>query len=219
MSLGDTKAVILEQCIIPKSWTELVKATKKTEPTLMVHLNDLRDQQLIEKTSDGLYLTTENGVRVSFIPNMRTEIPKHKIGIEASNILIHSLGKNYNFLEKLSAQFPALVLRGIAKKDLGSYINAVGKAVRDSMIVWAPAEIEINKHVSEEINHLVAQAIKKGDITDGRIRIIIDVDLPKSLDMVIRREINPEIKKMLIENRDKIIADMVANWEDLFEVN
>lgn len=217
--LGETKSAILESCITPKSWSELVKATEKTEPTLMVHLNDLQDKELIAKTTEGTYQTTDAGIRiVNLTPSVRTPVPENKVSIEAINIISSGLGKKYDLTEKLAAQFPVLVLKGYAKKNLGAFVNAIGQAVRSSVTMWVPAKVEIDKHLFEEINHLVAQMIKKNAvISDGKVRIIIDVDFPKALDLRIRNEKEPDVRETLIQNRDRIIKDVVSNWDGLFE--
>lgn len=217
--LGETKSTILESCITPKSWSELVKITGKTEPTLMVHLNDLQDKNLIAKTDQGFYETTDSGKTfVDLIPNIRPTGDERRVYLEAINVLILSLGKEYNLSEKLAAQVPALVVRGYAKKDLGAFANAVGQALRKSVTLWLPTKMDIDPKLFEEINQFVAKMIKKkAVISEGKIRIVIDVDFPKALDMRIREERDPKIKQTLIDNRDKIIRDVVAHWDDLFE--
>ena len=222
--MGDTKVTILESCINPRSWSELVRITSKTEPTLMVHLNDLREENLIQKNNDGSYVTTDAGLtRIEMIPNTRGPIPDHKFGIEAHNILQYGLGKKYDVVERFAAFLPILdylVLRGYAKKKLGAFVNAVGEAARYSVTTWVPGKVNIDIHLSEEINRIVQKMInQKAVISDGKLRIIIDVDFPKALDKRIRNETDPEIKKALIDNRDKIIKDVVSNWESLFKVN
>jgi hypothetical protein len=217
--LGETKVVILESCITPKSWTDLVKETGKTEPTLMVHLNDLQDKNLITKTEQGFYQTTDSGIEiVSLNPNMRAPPPANRVAIEAINIINSGLGKDYDLTEKLAAQFPVLVLKGYAKKNLGAFVNAIAEAVRSSVIMWVPAkEVELDRKLFQEINHLVAKVMKKkAVIAEGKVRIIIDVDFPKALDMRIRNEKDPDVKQTLIENRQRIIEDVVANWSNLF---
>ncbi|UVS69806.1 hypothetical protein [Nitrososphaera viennensis] len=219
--IGETKATILESCVIPKSWSELVKITGKTEPTLMVHLNDLQGKELIAKTDQGFYETTEAGKQfVELVPNIRPVDDARKRHLEAINVLLMSLGKKYTLEEKLAAQVPALVVRGYVKKDLGAFANAVGQALRSSVTLWLPTKMDIDPKLLEEIAELVAKMIKKKAVmSDGKIRIVIEVDFPKALDMRIREEKDPKIKQTLIDNRDKIIKDVVDHWDDLFERN
>ena len=222
--IGDTKVTILESCINPRSWSELVRITSKSEPTLMVHLNDLQNEQLIQKTSEGFYVTTDAGLtRIDLIPNTREVVPNHRVGIEAHNVLQAGLGRKYDVVERFAGILPILdylVLRGYAKKKMGAFVNAIGEAVRYSVTTWVPGKVEIDKYLSEEINHIVQKMInQKAVISDGKLRIIIDVDFPMALDRRIRTETDPEIKKALIENRDKIIKDVWSHWESLFDTN
>lgn len=49
MQLGVSKIMILDYCKKPRLWSEIVKKTKLSEPTILVHTRDLIRVGLLEK--------------------------------------------------------------------------------------------------------------------------------------------------------------------------
>lgn len=219
--IGETKATILESCINPKSWTEIVKITGKTEPTIMVHLNDLKDEGLIVN-QDGLYKTTDEGLEfLKLVPNFRPIGAKDRPFLEAVNVRALGIGKIKSNWKELVGDLvgPGLVARGYIDKDLGEYYKAIADALRISVAIWLPKKVEIDREMFKIVNDVVHQAIEnKATLTpDGKVRIIIDVDFARALDMMIREENNVKAKELLIKNREKIIKGILANWNELFD--
>jgi hypothetical protein len=95
---------------------------------------------------------------------------------------------------------------------------AIGEALRGSVMIWLPTKIDVDKELFFKINQVVDSVIdKKATISeDGKLRIMIDVDFPRALDLRIREEKNLKVKERLIQNREKIIKDVVKNWESIF---
>ncbi len=188
----------------------------------MVHLNDLKGEGLIEKRDDGLYQTTEEGLeRLKLIPNFRPIGPKDRPYLEPINIRALGIGKDNASWKELLGDFagPAFVVRGYIDKDLGEYYKAIGEALRIAVTIWLPKRVEVDEKMFKIVNDVVHQAIKNKatETTDGKIRIMIEVDFAKALDMVIREENNVRAKEMLIKNREKIIKGILENWNKLFD--
>ena len=219
--IGETKAAILESCINPKTWSEIVKITGKTEPTIMVHLNDLKDDGLLENTK-GMYQTTEEGLQfLKLVPNFRPVGSKDHPYTELLNVRAMGIGKVKSNWKELVGDFilPGLVARGIIDKDLGAYYKAISDALRMAVTIWLPKKVDIDEQKFKIVNDVVHQAIKNNATLtpDGKVRIIIEVDYAKALDMMIREEKNPKAKEMLIKNRERIISGILAHWDDLFD--
>ncbi|MFY3741919.1 MAG: DNA-binding transcriptional ArsR family regulator [Candidatus Nitrosomirales archaeon] len=218
--IGETKEVILESCINPKSWSELIQITSKSEPTLMVHLKDLQDLKLIGKREDGLYETTEDGLEIlKLVPSVRPINSKDYPRVERWNTILFGLGKDLNLTEKIATWFPSLVARGYGHKEYSAFAKAIAEALRSSVVLWSPAAVEIDFDIFRQINRIAGEIIenRKAVTAKGKVRLIIDVDFPRALDMRIREEKDPKIKAELLKNRDRIIDDVIKRWHKLFE--
>ncbi|HEV8387908.1 MAG TPA: hypothetical protein VGQ03_09830, partial [Nitrososphaera sp.] len=192
---------------------------KKAEPTLMVHLKDLKRSDLIEKKSDGSYQTTDKGIELlQLIPNVRPTTARHEPFIEPRRMIEMGLAGAPKWINLTGAFIGEVIARGIPSKDDAAYYMAIGEALRGSVMIWLPTKIDVDKDLFFKINQVVDSVIdKKATISeDGKLRIMIDVDFPRALDLRIREEKNVKVRERLIQNREKIIKDVVKNWESIF---
>lgn len=73
--LGATKSIILQECsLVPCTWSEIVGEANRSEPTILVHVNELISKKFLEKTADKKYKTTDLGKNLMRLFEKRTEI-------------------------------------------------------------------------------------------------------------------------------------------------
>jgi hypothetical protein len=211
--IGDTKLLILESCIRPKSWSELSKIINRSDPTLTDHLKRLTGDRLLARDhSSGLYSTTEQGI------NTLREVPSAYFkNIVPANLMLAGIEKNLNSSDRLYRIFAELTTRGLLGKDAEAYYKAIAEAVISSVTIQTQSKANIDNKMFKLVNDLIGYLIKQGGMIEkGKLTINISVDFPKELDIRTRNESNPKIKEQLIQNRDMIINRTVPNWNRLF---
>lgn len=216
--VGDTKIQILQSCIIPKHWSELVDITKKSEPTLLVHVNDLMKMRLLEKKEENrTYLTTEKGIEfLKLEPHVRT-VQK---GTDKTYFRLIGRGIELGHLtlkEKLELQ-----ILGIDGMRLDRTLKRVYEdtvlAIRQAVTIWIPKGFSPDKETFEIINKMIGKYTKTQlDPKSEKITMIIEFDLPTALDMVIRDEQDEKVKQRLEKDKDMIIRRIYKNWHRIFK--
>ena len=212
--VGETKILILRSCVKPKRWTELVKLTARSEPTMKVHLDDLYKMELLDK-KNGKYQTTEKGINhLHLIPHFRERAPKGKISSEVLDMAHLGIMPGFSLKEKLEVYFAPGIFLESEKNELRQFYENIARAMRDSVTVWLPKDVKPDKDLNEAVNKIIASHIKlaSSKVQKGKFRIMIDFDLPLALDYAIREDKNEYIKKRLIDNREKILEELYDNW-------
>lgn len=216
--IGDTKRIILESCLTPKHWSDLKEVTKKSEPTLLVHVNDLIQMRFISKNEeDKTYQTTEQGVKfLALVPHVRPLPQAGKYPYE----LVKVIGKgiklgHLSLKEHLEQEILGLQAFSL-DRNFKKYYEAVVYAIRNAVTLWTPEGIEPDKNMYKEVNKLIGLYTKKHKEESSKITMVIEFDFATSLDMVIREEKDEIIKKRLEENRDLIIKQVHASWHKIF---
>lgn len=210
--VGDTKKQILESCLTPKRWTDLVSITGKSEPTLLVHVTDLIKMRLLEKNDEEReYITTEKGVDfLKLEPHIRAK--------QGRSPEIMNMAKRGIKLGKMSLreqiEFNLLGRDGLRlDKNLGAVYLSAEKAIRESVIIWSPKGVDVDKSVYEMVNRLIGKFTKSNpDPKSGKMTITIEFDLTTAFDMVIREEKDGILRKRLEENKDEILTKLYKNW-------
>lgn len=216
--VGETKVQILQSCITPKHWSDLVGITKKAEPTLLVHVNDLIKMRLLEKNDENrTYSTTDKGLEfLKLEPYVR---PSSQKGIPLEIIKMVQRGIRLGQLTfKEEVLFSLLGVTGIEHdKNLKPIYENVAHAMRDAITLWLPQGLEPDKVMYREVNRLIGLYTKKRqDYHDGKVTIIIEFDLPTALDRIIREEKNDEIRNRLENDREQILKKIYKNWHRMF---
>jgi hypothetical protein len=206
----ETKTTILESCIKPKAWKQLLEITGKSDPTLAVHLRELTNDELLVKQG-GLYTTTDKGIS-------KLKAPSRMINyVLPANLMLKGIVMNRNFKDRINRLFPELGARGLLGKDTKAYFDAVADAVVSSVNVLLPKSVEVDERLFLKINEVVGELLKKeAGLTKGKISITINVDFPSELDIRTRKEADPAIRQKLMENREMIIDRTIEHWDSLF---
>jgi len=217
--LGETKMQILQACITPKGWSELMDLTKKAQATLSVHVNTLEKEMglLSYDKEKHSYTTTEKGVEFLELAPNRRPLPQNGKPYEIKKIVGRGieLGE-FSLKEKVLYQTLGLVEVERNPKLNGVYVD-VAKAIREAVTLWLPQGLEPDKTMYAEVNRLVGLHTKKNfDYKNGKITMIIEYDLPTALEKVIREENNDEIRKHLEKNREIILRRVHRNWYNIF---
>ncbi|MDE1830263.1 MAG: hypothetical protein KGI25_08070 [Thaumarchaeota archaeon] len=215
--VGETKIQILQSCITPKHWSELVEITKKAEPTLLVHVNDLMKMRLLEKNeNERTYLTTEKGMEfLKLEPHVRS-IQK---GIDKTYYRLINRGIELGHLSlKEKLEFQILGADGLRlDKSLKKVYDDAVLAIRQAVTVWIPKGFSPDKETYEMINKLIGKYTKmQPDPKLEKITMIIEFDLATALDLVIRDEKDDAVKERLEKDKDMIIKRIYKNWHRLF---
>ena len=72
--LGHTKSMILHECLNREcSWSEIVLETQRSEPAILVHINELIRNGFIIKTNNKKYRTTKQGIKLLTLIKQRTK--------------------------------------------------------------------------------------------------------------------------------------------------
>lgn len=211
--VGQTKIQILESCLTPKSWGELKSIIKKSEPTLLVHINDLNKMRLLEKNeNDRKYLTTEHGIDfLKLQPHMKSTLDKRPKEIRK---MVQRGIKLGNLTLKEKFKFELFGLDAIRyDKYLNKTYKNVAKAIQQSVTIWLPNGIIPDKKIYDAVTGLIALCSKSNkEIINDKMTITIEVDFKTAFDLILREEQDEEIKKRLMANRDKIIEQVTHNW-------
>ena len=212
-SISDTKLLILESCIRPRTWSELSRIVNLADPTLTDHLKRLTgDKFLVHDKASKLYTTTEDGI------NKLRETPSAYFkNIVPANLMLAGVQKNLNSSDRLHRIFAELTVRGLFGKDAESYYRTIAQAVIDSVTIQTQTKVTIDEKMFKLVNDLVGYVLKQGGMVEkGKISITISIDFPKELDIKTRSENKAKIREELIQNRDMIIDRTVSNWSHLF---
>lgn len=215
--VGDTKRQILESCLTYKHWSELVDVTKKSEPTLLVHVNDLMKMRLLDKDEENrTYVTTEKGVAfLKLEPHVRDaqkRKPKEYFRLVNRGIELGHL----TLKEKIELQL--LGPDGLRlDKTLKKVYEDVLQAIRQAVIIWMPQGFMPDKSTYEIINKLIGKYTKiQPDPKLEKITMIIEFDIPTALDMVIRDEKDEKVKQRLERDKEEIIKRIYKSWHSIF---
>jgi hypothetical protein len=208
---GETKDFILESCISPKTWKELVKITRKSDPTLAVHLRELRRDELLQK-QDDMYVTTDKGV--SKLKSTGSRIARYVL---PANLMLQGIIKDRSFKDRIYRMFPELGARGLLGKSTKAYYDAIAEAVVSSVNILLPKTAEVDEKLFLKINEVIGEMMKKEAFVEkGKFSLTVSVDFPAELDLRIRKETDPAIREQLIENRQMIIDQTMKSWSTLF---
>jgi hypothetical protein len=214
--IGETKQIILESCLTPKNWAELLAITNKVSSTLSVHVADLIKTDLLDKDKNHFYSTTQKGIEIlKLVPYVRSS-PEGKTPPELINMVHIGLRPTtFTLKEKLILELGGLI--GVKhEKSLKRIYEDSVKAIEQAITLWLPKGLEPDKTMYKEVNRLIGLHTKKNPkLMNDKLTILIEFDLPKALDNVIRDEDNEEIKNRLIENRDKILMKLHKHWHRL----
>jgi len=215
--IGETKRQILELCLTPKHWSELKDITKKSEPTLLVHVNDLMQMKYLNKSEDEkTYQTTENGVKfLELIPHVRP-FPQGKLTYELVKLVQKGIKLGHLSLKE-NLEFLLLGVHGVEfDKNLRKVYEDVIRAIRESVTLWLPAGLEPDKSMYKEVNRLVGIYTKSHKEQSDKVTIVIEFDLPTALDKVIRMEEDEVVRKRIEQDRDIILNRIYKNWHRIF---
>lgn len=215
--IGETKHQILEVCLTPKHWSELRDITKKSEPTLLVHVNDLIKMKYLNKNDDKkTYQTSEHGVQfLELIPHVRP-FPEGKKTYELVKMVQKGIKLgSLSFKENIEIDLLGVPAVEFDRKLRKVYDN-VTHAIRDSVTVWLPSGMEPDKEMYREINRLIGLYTKKHKEHSGKITMMIEFDLPTALDMTIRAEDDDEVRQRLEKDKEIIINRVYKNWWKIF---
>jgi|GEM_PF-4965271 len=212
-TISDTKLLILESCIRPKTWSQLSHIVERSDPTLTDHLKRLTSQRLLDHDgASGLYSTTEQGInKLRQVPSayFKTVVP--------AQLMLAGIKKNLNSRDRLERVFAELTVRGLLGKDAETFYRTVAEAVIDSVTIQTQAKVNVDEKMFKLANDLIGYVLKQGGMIEkGKLSITISVDFPKELDIKIRKEVNPNVKERLIQDSDMIIDRTVQNWSRLF---
>lgn len=216
--IGETKQQILESCITPKRWSDLKEITKKSDPTLLTHVNDLIQMRLLVKDEEVKnYRTTEHGMKfLSHIPHIRT-LPQGKIPYELVKVIQKGIKLGHlSYRENLEQDFLGLQAFFV-DKNFKKYYEPIIQAIRESVTFWTPEGITPDKEMYKEVNKLIGHYTKDYKESSTKISMIVEFDFATALDTVIRDEKDDLIKKRLEENRDLIIKQVHANWHRIYK--
>lgn len=217
-NISTTKLQILRSCMKEKTWTEIINETELSKPTIKSHIDRLTEESLLKKTDRG-YQTTDLGIeQLNLKPHRRSYAPAEKISSETYRMINDAIFPGLTIKEKMLGPFAAGILRnvgGIRKVRL--FLDDLSKAMRDSVVIWLPQELNLDKSVYKIVNRLISEQINISisDKDKGKFKIIIDFDLPLALDNVILDEKDSEIQKKLIENREIILKTLYKNWNKI----
>jgi hypothetical protein len=215
--IGETKRQILESCLTPKRWSELIDIIKKSEPTLLVHVNDLIKMKYLNKDdSEKTYQTSENGVKfLELIPHVRS-FPEGKKTYEFVKMVQRGIKLgSFSLKENIEVQLLGTPAVEHDKKLKTVYDNVI-RAIRDSVTVWLPDGMEPDKDMYREVNRLIGIYTKKHKENTGKVTMMIEFDLPTALDMAIRAEENQEVRERMEKDREIIINRIYKNWHSIF---
>lgn len=217
-NISDTKLQILRACVNSRTWTEIIELTKLSKPTIKSHLDKLVNGGLLEKTLVG-YQTTSKGIELfTDKPNRRSYATSGKIPIEVYNMINDAILPGLELKEKMTAFFALGVLKNLKEvRKTRLVLDDISKAIRDSVIVWLPKDLEIDRDSYKLVNKLIAKQIKSVQNFEekGRLQIIIDFDLPLALDKIINKENDDSIKNKLIENKETILKTLYDKWDKI----
>jgi DNA-binding transcriptional ArsR family regulator len=215
--VGDTKIQVLQSCITPKHWSEIVEIIKKSEPTLLVHINDLMKMRLLDKNEETrTYLTTEKGVEfLKLEPHVRDVQkgkPKEYFRLINRGVQLGHLSLREKFLlQALGADTVNL------DKNLKKVYEDASRAMLQAVTVWLPHGFEPDKTTYRIINKLIGEYTKtQSDPKLEKMTMIIEFDLPTAIDMIIRDEKDEKIKQRLEQEKDEIIKRIYKNWHRIF---
>lgn len=58
--IGVTKLIILEYCSKPRRWSEIVTKTERSEPSILVHVKELKQLGLLDKKNGFWFSSFDN---------------------------------------------------------------------------------------------------------------------------------------------------------------
>lgn len=215
--VGSTKIQILDACLKPKRWVDLKEITGIADTTLHTHIIDLMKLRLLDKDEERLtYLTNDRGVEfLKLEPREMTQGGKRPIELRR---MVERGIKLGDMKLKERFEFEFLGLDGIRlDKNLQKVYSDTITALRKSVTVWLPPEIQTDKNTGQLIHKLIGSITKLNpDKKSGKISIIIEFDLEPALDLAIREENDPIIRKRLERDKSKILNTIYKNWHRIY---
>ena len=214
--LSNTKLLILESCITPKSWSELREIADVSEPSLLTHVNYLQENQLLSKNDDRHYITTKKGFSmIDLVPYVRTS--SAKMPMELKNMVRIGLKPtNLTLGQKIKLEMGGLFAIE-HDQTLAKIFSDLTKTVQSAVTLRLPAGLEPDSAMWKATNRLIGTHTKKtrNNIKHGKLTMLIEFNLETALDKVIREETDEEIKKHLIENRERILTKLYKAWHSI----
>lgn len=215
--IGETKQLILKSCIVPKNWAELLEITGKVSSTLSVHVGNLIEDGFLEKDSQHLYHTTEQGIEFSKLVRYVKATPEGKTAREIINMLHIGLRPTTLSLKE-NLKLELMGLWGITHDStLKPIYENVAKTAQKSLTLWLPKGLEPDTTMYKAVHRLVKKYTQQNPQSlDQKMTIVIEFDIPTAFDEVIREETNEEIKEWLINNKEKLLKRLYKNWHRIF---
>lgn len=215
-TISDTKIQILESCITPKSWSDLREITKISEPSLLNHVKELQEKELLTKNEDRQYLTTKKGLEMlDLVPYVRTSSAKTPLELK-NMVRIGLKPTNFTLGQKIKLELGGLFAIQ-HDRTLGKIYADVTKTIQNAVTLRLPQGLEPDATMWKIVNRLIGVYTKKTrkNIKYGKLTMLIEFNLETALDKVIRDETDAEIKKHLIDNREKILNKLYKSWHSI----
>ncbi|MGI0058635.1 MAG: hypothetical protein ACREBJ_02605, partial [Nitrosotalea sp.] len=102
-------------------------------------------------------------------------------------------------------------------KTLNKIFADVTKTIQTAVTLRLPQGLEPDQATWKAVNRLIGTHTKKTrkNIKYGKVKMLIEFNLETALDKVIREETDEEIKKHLIDNREKILTKLYKTWDSI----
>src|SRR6185312_10633913 len=159
-TLSDTKVLILESCITPKSWSELREIANVSEPSLLTHVDSLQKSQLLIKNDERQYLTTKEGLKmIDLVPYVRTVSAKTPLELK-NMVRIGLKPTDFTLGQKIK-----LELGGIFAIEhdvtLGKIFSDVTKTIQTGVTLRLPRGLEPDSAMWKAVNRLIGTYTKR----------------------------------------------------------
>jgi len=184
--------------------------------TLSVHITDLIRDGLLERNDNREYVTSKQGnENLKLMPYVRIS-PEGKTSKEFVRMIQIGLKPiPLTFKENLKFELGGMI--GVTHdKTLKKIYEDIAKTIQQSVTLWLPKDLEPDKAMYREVNRLIGLHIKQNsELINKKLTILIEFDLNKALDFVIREETDEDVKERLKKNRQKILSKIYKQWKRL----